>query len=325
MKEELMKKVKSIVETPSGINLFFVLKQEDDTIEVKRADLKAGDTQEVLRKQFIGRLKADYLENEDLQVKNLSEEDERKNVIYRYDYDEFPESMKYFPSFRYGDSYETFSFENDNLTKIDSYLIAIGTTDNYCVLYKKFYPVFLLGRGHFLLIPEKERFEKFEKDLLRIDNDYQLLQIEGKVYIKKVDILEKFAGFKAVIEREAESTLHDISNLQLLEEPEILGERLKDDLTFARKMRNIRKNSPIIRLKIPSKDVVEFTKVFPNLKDQLRYSTDGSKILLTTKKSQDIFLKLMNDSYLTSELTRLYYDSEAKTEMIESQSKDSGE
>lgn len=317
MKEELMKKIRIITEKPSGINLFFVLKQEDGTVEIKRADLKAGETQELLRKQFIERLKIDYLENENLQVKNLSEEDEGKNVIYRYDYEQFPESMLYFPSFRYEDCYETFSFENDNLKEINSYLIVIGTRDNYCVLYKKFYPVFLLGRGQFLLLPERERFEKFEKDLLRIDNDYQLLQIKGEVYIKKVEVLEKFAGFKAVIEREAESALDAISCLQLLEEPEILGERLKDDITFARKMRNIRRTSPIIRLGIPSKDVISFTKVFPTLQNQLRYSSDGKKILLTTKKSQDIFLNLMNDSYLTSELTKLYYASGAKTQMTE--------
>ena len=47
-------------------------------------------------------------------------------------------------------------------------------------------------------------------------------------------------------------------------------------------------------------------------KRKLRYSEDGNKILLTTKKSQEEFLKLLDDSFLISELTKYYYASMTK-------------
>ena len=40
-------------------------------------------------------------------------------------------------------------------------------------------------------------------------------------------------------------------------------------------------------------------------------------ISLHTKKSKDLFVKLLNDDFLTSELTRLFYDSLAKDGILE--------
>lgn len=58
--------------------------------------------------------------------------------------------------------------------------------------------------------------------------------------------------------------------------------------------------------------MVKFSKTHPGIKGKLRYSEDGNKILLTTKKSQEEFLKLLDDSFLISELTKYYYASMTK-------------
>lgn len=44
----------------------------------------------------------------------------------------------------------------------------------------------------------------------------------------------------------------------------------------------------------------------------MRYTPDGTQFALDTKVSKDLFVKLLNDDFLTSELTQLYYDSLAK-------------
>lgn len=50
-----------------------------------------------------------------------------------------------------------------------------------------------------------------------------------------------------------------------------------------------------------------------NLKNyEINDSEDGTQIRLGTKKSKIAFLKLMNDAFLHSELTKQWYDASAK-------------
>ena len=44
----------------------------------------------------------------------------------------------------------------------------------------------------------------------------------------------------------------------------------------------------------------------------MRYNENQTQFLLDTKVSKDLLIKILNDDLLTSELTKLYYDSLAK-------------
>ena len=44
----------------------------------------------------------------------------------------------------------------------------------------------------------------------------------------------------------------------------------------------------------------------------MKYSEDDTKIILRTKKSKELFIKMLDDAYLTSELTNQFYESKAK-------------
>ncbi|HGW1475718.1 TPA: Kiwa anti-phage protein KwaB-like domain-containing protein, partial [Escherichia coli] len=48
------------------------------------------------------------------------------------------------------------------------------------------------------------------------------------------------------------------------------------------------------------------------LKGKIRFTEDGTQILLDTKVSKDLFIKLLMDDFLISELTESYYNSIAK-------------
>lgn len=63
---------------------------------------------------------------------------------------------------------------------------------------------------------------------------------------------------------------------------------------------------------ISKEAIVEFTKNTPELAGKFKYSEDGTQIRLGTKKSKIAFLKLMNDAFLHSELTKQWYDASAK-------------
>lgn len=312
MSADIQNRMKEILETKSGVNLFFALKQKDGSIGIRRADLKDGNTQKHLKAQFIRLLQEDFVDNEEFQVLNVSDADDRKDVLYHYDMAEFPEALEYFSQFDYKENYPNFVFGTDDLIDLEAYIIVIGTQEKHCVLYKKFYPVFLLGRGSFCLLPSKQRFEEFDNEILRVSRDYQFLRIDGEIYIKDLKVLEKYGGFKKIIEKEASTAVDAIENLKILEESEILRESLEQDVTFARKLCKVGRTSPVLSLHISKDTIIEFSKTQPGLAGNLKYNEKGNRILLTTKKSQKLFVKLLEDDFLTSQLTNLYYDSLAK-------------
>ena len=96
-----------------------------------------------------------------------------------------------------------------------------------------------------------------------------------------------------------------MSNIDSLKE-------LVNDVRFARKLTKVARNSPVIQRNIPNVDIIEFSKKHPLTKNKMRYNEDQTQFLLDTKVSKDLLIKILNDDLLTSELTKLYYDSLAK-------------
>ena len=312
MAVNIQDQIREILNQKSGVNLFFALKQDDGNIVIRQADLKDGDTQKNLKTQFISLLQEDFLVDDEFQTAELSGADDRNGVLYHYDMEEFPESLKYFSEFDYRIDYPKFVFGQDDLIHLEAYIIVIGTQEKHCILYKRFYPVFLLGRGSFCLIPSKQRFEELDREILRVSRDYQFIRSGSDIYIKDLKVLEKFGGFRSIIEKEATAAVDVIEGLNLLEESEILRETLAQDITFARKLCRVGRHSPVLLNHVPNETIIEFSKNYPGLSGQLRYNEVGKRILLTTKKSQKLFLKLLDDSYLVSQLTNLYYESSSK-------------
>ena len=74
--------------------------------------------------------------------------------------------------------------------------------------------------------------------------------------------------------------------------------------------------APVLSV-IPNREILSFTNTHPALKGKFKYSSDGSQFDLKTKKSQNLFLKLLNDDFLQSELTKKYYESVAKDNIEE--------
>lgn len=96
-----------------------------------------------------------------------------------------------------------------------------------------------------------------------------------------------------------------MSNIDSLKE-------LVNDVRFARKLTKVARNSPVIQRNIPNTDIIAFSKRHPLTKNKMRYNENQTQFLLDTRVSKDLLIKILNDDLLTSELTKLYYDSLAK-------------
>lgn len=322
--EELKAKLQTIADLQAiGIQVFFIMKGADGGI-VKKANI-ANDATDGLRQAHLDNISqlASMMEVglDGLTVLNLSAADDRKSAIYRYDLDDRPQFFDAFKEItdHQHDDYFTvengrfFDFTKDDLSQIDAFVIHIGNDDNSLMIFRKNYSFNLFKRDRIYLIKESDtRFDTMKDDFIRLDAKIDFLYVNGEVYIYNLDVLERFGDFHQIITNEATASLREIGTIGLVSNLDILLSRV-DDLRFARKLAKISKDSPVF--KVPQADIIEFTKKHPFLKDKFNYTADGSQIELNTKRSQDSFVKLLNDDFLRSELTKIDYESPAKNRL----------
>ncbi|MFC4596856.1 anti-phage protein KwaB [Cohnella hongkongensis] len=319
--EELKTKISSVVSSPYSTQVYLVLKQ-DDNLQLKLADIERDSdteresTETEITSLFSGYIKSLIVDKEDLVLCELSTADERNDAIYHYDYEEYPEELGLFLNFDIESAIkgDKFDFSQDDLSKLYGYIIYLGSMESGIVLFKKHYPVSLIKRDSFLLgaIKSKNRFEKIAgEDIIRLNGTAQLIRVEGEIFVTDLTVLERNFGFNKLIFKAAEDTIQAIEQLALIEDIQVLKDAAEES-TFARKLSKVKKSSPIIKLNIPKEVIIEFTKNTNELAGKFKYSEDGNTIRLDTKKSKEAFLKLMNDAFLRSELTKQYYEVLAK-------------
>lgn len=322
--EELKTKLQTIAQLPAvGIQVYFVMNEPDGHI-VKKAYIVNKATDELKRVHLdnINQLASKMEEDVDsLTVINLSAADDRKSAVYRYDLEDKPHFFEAFAviashqkdDYFRPDNEHLFDFTTDDLSQIDAFIIHIGNEDNSLMIYRKNYSVNLFKRDKIFLIKESDTcFDTMKDDFIRLDAKIDFLYVEGEVFINNLEVLEKFSDFHQIITKEATASLVEIDTLGLVSDIDILSSRV-NDLRFARKLAKISKDSPVFR--VNQTDIIEFTKTHPFLKDKFKYTTDGKQIELDTKRAQDNFIKLLNDDFLRSELTKIEYESPAKNRL----------
>lgn len=314
--EEIKDKLSTLLGQPYTVQVYFVLKQDENLI-LRLADIEDEKTEPEVDKLFLEYMTDTVLNNNDLQVCELSTADERTNAIFHYDYTEYPEKLEVFQSFDIKQAtkeVEKFNFEQDNLSRLCGYIIYIGSMEDGVSLFKKHYPISLIKRDSFLLgaIKSKQRFELVTgDDIIRLNGAVQLFRINGEIFVIDIKVLERNMGFNQLIYKAADETVQAIEELAIIEDIQVLRDSA-EDIAFARKLSRVKKSSPIFKLNISKETIIEFTKTTHDLSGRFKYSEDGNEIRLDTKKSKDAFITLMNDAFLRSELTKQFYEAKAK-------------
>ncbi|WP_373032870.1 anti-phage protein KwaB [Sulfurovum sp.] len=308
--EELRENLQYHVDNVDDIGItVYVLLKNDDSFTPKKLDIKAASLPE-LKVMFIQSLKENIINEDELSVLNLSSSDERLNTIYLYDL-EVPEELAVMETILASDDHALFNIAEDDISLVKAFLIEIGDNENQAVLYKTLAPVNIFGRSSFFLKKSEERFEKINDEFLRISGGFQLMRLNDKLFVLDLKTIEKFFGFHDVIVREASIGLDAVEAINILENPETLRE-LVSDVKYARRFTKVAKSSPVLKLGISNDRIINFCKTYPGLAGRFRFNTNEEKLQLDTQVSKDLFIKLLMDDFLTSELTEYHYSSEAK-------------
>ena len=316
--KELGNEIQEMLQGKISIKMYALIRREDEEtvkfINIADEQNKEDNTAHGLLNGFVEAINNKFLNYEgDDEVIKLSAADERKNGLYYYDLEVFPEEMEALINVYNQDDIETFNFQEDSLENIAAFIIVIGNEEEKIVMYKQQYPISLLKRDRYMLtpIPHENRLKKYEHDILRVDFNYQFFLWKDRVYISDIDKMEKICSFHNIIVNEAKKSIQAIEHMAILDDVEVLYDEL-DNITFARKLTRVYKDSKVIG-KVDNAKIIEFSQHHAYFKNNpLKLNESKDKFLINTKKSKNTIIKLLNDDLLTSELTSNDYEALAK-------------
>ncbi|EPJ4972576.1 anti-phage protein KwaB, partial [Proteus mirabilis] len=278
-----------------------------------RMDIESP-AQSGLKSLFLNFIDNEIIKNSELTILPLSSADERNNVLYHYDI-ELPQELVCINTILENENEQEFDFNTHNIDEIKALLICIGNAENNIILYKTMATVNIFSRDSFFLVKSDTRFKEIKQDFFRVSGNFQLIKVNGELYVIDLSLVEKMFGFHDVIKKEASQGIRSIRNMNLISNIDVIQE-LIDDVKYARKLTRVAKSSPVIQAGINNSSIISFCKSYPTLKGRIRFNEDDTMITLDTKVSKDLFIKVLMDDFLTSQLTQFYYDSIAKDALI---------
>ena len=336
---EIQKYVSQMVSDRTSISLYLVLKEQAEDKRVKYvkylANVDSDDgTTDSLKKMFADYLKERILDDSELNTSGLedlpglSSSDEVSGRIYAYDYplEDIPEALVLFNDYNARKvnrlSYDLnnepiFDFNKHNLSNLTGFIIHLSVDKVNCVLYKKAYNINILKRDKFLYVfGQDNRFKRAEGDFLKLDGKVELLKIDKEIFVLDVKTLEGQLGLSQLISKDAEKGLKHIEDLGIVKNFDDLKLHSEDNLALKKKLAKISRVSPVVTKKISKDAIINFAMGKDTLKDRFKFE-DGQ--IQLTKSSIPAFLNLMNDAYLTSELTKEFYEAHAKDRMVKAE------
>lgn len=295
-----------------GLELYLVLHTDDGTV-IRRADLGNGALPTEVRNGFVEYLNGRTNLNEEALVKPLSELNPLRSTIHHYDLEGLPEGLEIINTPLIPEEIPFFNFEADNLDEIDSFLIKLSSVDSQVVLYKKHYHLNLLKQAKvFYFIKDDEKFAKPKEGVLRFSFTIDFMKVGDEIIVYDIKCLEREFRFDNILINNANDKVVEISALNFVENIAELTE-YAGDKTGARKILSIKPNSPVLALQFDT--IKTFVKNHPYLKRRLKFNDDESMFRFHTQVSKIYFIDLLNDNYLTSDLTSIFYKTNAKDEM----------
>jgi hypothetical protein len=306
-KEILVKSLVDLQKETIGIELYFLLKSGD----IKLVELE-DELSNKLQNQFLKEVNFSFNKEANFSLLEIDKlDDERANTYYYFDSKNMYEKVSFILEFAKKDNHDKFSTKDSKLSEIGAFLIKIGNQDKNIILYKNQDAFNLLKKDTSIKIFQKgESFEEVESDILSITSNFDFLLIDEHLIIKNLKTLERTLSYTDVIHKKAISNIELIKTLNFLENLDGLEKHLKT--TRLAKKFNKAQASPVIKIiQDDIERVIEFIKKHPVTKSKLKLNGDD-KLILDTKISVEVFLKLLDDDYLQSELTKLLYDSRSK-------------
>lgn len=308
--DEAKETIKYLIENQDkiGITVYGLMKSIGNPTPLT-LDIESNNSTNPIKKMFLKTLEETFLKNENTSLINLSSADDRVDALYLYDMP-LPDNLKCLETVLTSTDIPKLNLANTSLANIQGLIIELGDNSKSIAIYKQLPSIHVIGQSQIMMIKSNQRLEKVDSELLRISGNIHMVRFKDGLVITDLKILEKNFGFDKIIQTAAHQGLDAIKNSDLLENPEIIEEDIKD-ISFARKLTKVANSSQVLLKAVPTNKIIEFCQKKSHFK-RIRFNQEKTKILLDTKVSKKLFIDLLMDNYLTSELTETDYSSIAK-------------
>lgn len=317
--DALRQTAQNLANDPQTVGIMFFTLRVNDVFVSRKVEL-SHDAQLALTKE----LKLEILEffETDYVLRDLTAIDLRQDAIFRYNLPSYPSQLEVLK--RTLDAPATingFNHANDSVTDLKSIVVVLGNGNESLAIYKHHYPTNTYRRNGFSLLRAgiaQDRFEKLDQDIIRMGHTIDFIYDGVDVFVTNFKVLEKFFGFKEALKADATVKLATLTARNLVQDIVVLEERITvhGDLTFARKVIRAISHSRVLDT-VANDQIIQFIKQHQNLSKKIKVNAADTQIILDTRVSQNFFMKLLNDDYLKSELTKFYYDADSK-DLVES-------
>lgn len=289
-------------ELECGVNVYAFLQEENNRVLKKIITLEDIDRRikeiikDVIKNQYI---------DEEIEFEDIANIADDKKAIYM-----LLQSDEYRPFELINNNETSKSFSDDDIDKLMGFVFKFNINSNTMFVYQQVYVGSRIRKSYNVIhmIMDDDKYDLFEKSLLRIDKRAEIIILGEQLYVKNINLLQDKFGFQKYIRHEAESAIEIIERLEIVSDVEkIKSCESSAKLTVSKKLMKI-KDSPVLEL--DKQTLMNRLSAIDGYKDKIVFEND--KIRTKTIKDVNILLKMLNDDYVRSELTEKDYDSPVK-------------
>ncbi len=349
-KSTLILKLQFINSKRVGLELYFLYrKKSDDPIEILRANLEGSTAKTKLETVYINKIKHQVL-NEDEEgkaaadtvewtLKHIKDVDDLKNTYYYFPNEEpkedetieddfhIPEEFKEMANLK-DKEHETFSLYNFNKHSLDdvfAFLIRLQIDNEQIILYKHKYSIDVLSRSIILKVLGAEinhstKFSLEQEPLLKLSEKIDFMLVDDNFIILNLKLLESHFGFNERYLKKGAESLNFIKKKGILTDTNIFDDLVKK-VSFSKKLMKVKADNEVLKTSVA--DIKSFLEGYKtkdgkfSLANRIKYIPIKNKFEVKSKIAAEDFIRLLNDQYLWSLLTKRPFISDSASEFLE--------
>jgi|GEM_PF-3999802 hypothetical protein len=315
----IKEEINNVINSESGIEIYVCIKKKNDNkkkIEIRKLNVE-DKLRDALQEKIGNKLRNEYC-NKDTKYNSIENYNEIKDEYCIIDKSEFDGiniicELDKIEEFDKPDNEEFDKTDNEGL---QGFIFKYGIKKEYIILYQQFYPVNSVKKntnsaiGCLKKSKNKITFKLIEEDIIKITDKIDIIVLSQYIISNKLNILENIFGFEQYIENISNDTKTAINNIGIIEETDKINKYFNDSKNKKRlvKMRN----SKVLKMK---KEMI-LERIFEDDYYKQNIKMENGKIKITSEKDFNIFIKLLNDDILVSNITKTTYDTLIKKEEV---------
>lgn len=296
---------------PIGTELYFVMKDRS----LRKVSM--GESLELaLTNRILTTVREEIIEDDKKVFGPMSEADERNKVLCYYDLGDLPAELSFLVEAATKPVDTKFHLIKDGLANIFGIIYRFGIDGKSVTLFKlhKGFDTITRGSRTILMvpIPSNDRMERLESTAVKLTGNFDLMLVNGHLIVTSIGVMESTFKVDQLIRDKAAQKLKAIEESGILKDVTKLSGALQN-LPVARKLNKASRTSTVLQLE--KSVITRFVEGHLTLSEDLSIDKATHKIEIKTNKHVKVFLQLLDDDFLRSELTGEEYEALLKNRL----------